>query len=161
MDKHPQAIGLIFQNGIGAAAHDHAAFLCAQLQNHALLGDPQTVLIGERVKPGANIQCAGQTAAKGAIFTLIFNVFLGKSAFFGKAFDQFMVIAGNAQLFCNFTAHGAATAAKLTADRNDTVFHIKTPFRIRRSCPKNLSENFSLVLWLYYSAIYQKRKEIY
>ena len=42
--------------------------------------------------------------------------------------DQFLIIVGNSKSLCNGLADGAAAAAKLTADGDNFVGHMDSPF---------------------------------
>ena len=57
------------------------------------------------------------------------------TAFFGSQLDQPAVIAFDAQLLCRELADFMAAAAKLPADCNNCVCHIKAPFLLIANAP--------------------------
>ena len=124
MDEHLEKIGAAFENGVGAAADDHAVFLLAELKNDAALDRPEIVLVGRHAERAHRGERRRRPAAVGGVFALVGDVFLGKPALFGQPVDQLMVIAGDAEPIGDFLADGASAAAKLASDGDDAfLFH--------------------------------------
>ena len=65
----------------------------------------------------------------GGVFSSLLDIVRCKTCFFCHLLNDLRVIARDPQLFRNLFADGAPAAAKLTADGNDSVFHLVFPFQ--------------------------------
>ena len=122
VDEHLEQIGGIFQNGVGAATHDHAVFLLSQLQNDAALDRPEIVLVGryaERTHRGKRYR---RPAAVGGVLAFVGDIFLGKTAFLRQPVDQLVVVAGDAEPLGDLASDGTSAAAELAPDGDDPLF---------------------------------------
>lgn len=120
MDEYPQAVRLVLQDIVGAAADNDARPFFRQLGDDVILDLPQIVRVVLAVSPVRKRR--GQIAA-GRIFARVFDVIFAETALFRDFLEQFTVIAGDAQLLRHFFADRAAAAAEFTADGDDSVFH--------------------------------------
>lgn len=136
-DKNGYDVRIAFQHGICASADDDAGFLICQLSDdlglhikqHVVHGKPEAghfigVIRGYGIEPGI---CP--------LFIHGLEMLHADTAFFGSQLDQPAVIAFDTQLLCRELADFMAAAAKLPADCNNCVCHIKAPFLLIANAP--------------------------
>ena len=127
MDEHAQQvdIGLAEQHHVGAAAHDDAVLLLCEAADD--LGLRQKERIARRKsKIGGGLAFA----ASGALVR-VFEGLRGKAALFGGDCNQLAVIKRDAERFGERLADLVAAAAKLPADRNNPMTHMRNaPFMV-------------------------------
>ena len=116
----------ILQNIVGIPAYDHAGALFCQLQDHIALDVPQKIRSGKAVHHAGNAlggKGVGKETLTGGVFAVFFHKFGRETGLQSDLIHQLLIIKGNAQFLGDLMTDGTATAAKLTADGDDFLFH--------------------------------------
>ena len=132
MDEDMQAVGPVLQNEVGTAAHNHARTLVCKVADDIRLADIELIGDGHCVDQAHRMGRDGDVEQKAArhcgVFADLFDEFVREAALLRDRIDQFLIIVGNSKSLCNGLADGAAAAAKLTADGDNFVGHMDSPF---------------------------------
>ena len=94
VDKNVEAVWLVFQHIVGAAADDYAGALIGYLFNDVGLGDKD--LVRHRQALGVKIQVRQKAA--GAFLLVFPHKFLREAGFFGGHGDQLFIVKRYAQI---------------------------------------------------------------
>ena len=123
MNEDIQQVFAFPQNVIGTAAHDHAGTFTGDLANDLALD--QEDLVVHRQLLCAHIQTIQE--AGGLHLLGLFDVLLGKAAFFRGHEDQFLIVKRNTKLFGQPLTDGAAAGAIFSGNRDHWYAHGAPP----------------------------------
>ena len=125
IDERVQRVRTIFEDEIAAAAYDDARAFFRQVKNDFLLDNVQIIVNAHAAQSGALTgKGAGQIGEDGIarrVLAVFFDKLGRKAGFVGDFFDEFLVVAGDAQLFAQLTADGSAAAAEFAAEGDDVL----------------------------------------
>lgn len=133
VDEYMQTIFSIFEDVVGIATHDNAGAFFRQLHNGAALDAPQKVSSGQAVHDtGYTLmgKGVGKAGFAGGMFAVLLHEFRGETTFEGNLVHQLLVVKGNTQPIGYFSANGASTATKFTADGDNFLFHGEASSRL-------------------------------
>jgi len=146
MDEHTQAVRFFAENVVRTASDNDAGTLLCKVENDLPLNFPQVVLIG-RVAAASCGECVHKPVGMRRIFALFCDIILIKAAFLCKFFDEFVVIAGDTELFAQKSADGSAAASELAADGDNSVRHSILPFCCKVAACVRFYEYHSILSW--------------
>ena len=125
VDENVQAVRLILQDEVGAAADDNARTLAGKIADDVRLADVELIRHGHgidqthRVRGDGNIK--QEAAGDRGVFADLLDELMREAAFFGDLVNQLLVIIGDAELLSHRLADASSAAAKLAADGDDIV----------------------------------------
>ena len=121
VEPHPQTGGVVAQQPVGTAAHQHAVALGGQRQNGLLLGGKEGVLGGLLLR--GVVHLIGKVVEQGAGHALLLLVdeLGGKARGARRQLDDLLVIELVVQAIGQQAANDAAAAAVLPANGNDQI----------------------------------------
>lgn len=122
VDVCTKTVGIL-EDMTGTPAHDDAGALLCKLQNGFFLCDPQCSLQVD-VLPCLICSVRKQFSFC-AVLVQFCNHIFGKTAFFGKQLNQFLIIAWDTKDRSNLFTNRSATTSELATDRKDSIVQDK------------------------------------
>ena len=132
VDENVQAVRLILQDEVRAAANDDARALAGKITDDVRLADVEFIRHGHgidqthRVRGDGNIK--QEAAGNRGVFTDLLDELMREAAFLGDLIDQFLVIIGDAEPLGHRLTDASSAATKLAADGDDLICHKNSPF---------------------------------
>ena len=146
MDKEAQAVGIVRQGIIRAAANDDTGALFGDAAD-GIKGGKIDLLLQRLSRAAAGqgehvrIHGDGVKQALGALVK-VFDDLLAKAALLGCLLEDLLVIERNAKFLGQTDTHFLAAAAKLTSDGNDGFHTIALLLRLSPHAPKKTDAFF-------------------
>ena len=131
VDKYMECIVTVLQDIVRIATYDHTRAFIRQLEDHTALNIPQKIRCGQTVHNAGNAlgrKSIGEQASAGGMLTVLLHKFGCKTGLQSDLVDKLLIIERNTKLLGDKTTNATATAAKLTADGNDSFFHTIASF---------------------------------
>jgi len=131
MDEDVQAVRLVLQDEIRAAADDDARALAGQIADDVCLADVELIRHGHGVdqphRVGRHGDVEQEAAGDGGVFADLLDELVREAALLCDLVDQLLIVIGDAEFLGHRLADASSAAAKLAADGDDLVCHKNSP----------------------------------